>query len=90
MTVNWKKVGLFAWGTLFGTAGIKILSSDDAKKVYTHCLAAILRGRKYVMDVADTVQENCSDILSEAKAINEERISKKEMIFEDLSEKERA
>ena len=32
--INWKKVGLFASGTLFGTAGIKVLASDDAKKVY--------------------------------------------------------
>ena len=29
-----KKTGLFAAGVLFGTAGIKILSSKDAKKVY--------------------------------------------------------
>ena len=32
-----KKFGLFAAGVLFGTAGIKVLSSKDAKKVYT-CL----------------------------------------------------
>ena len=32
-----KKTGLFAAGVLFGTAGIKILSSKDAKKLYT-CL----------------------------------------------------
>ena len=30
-----KKTGLFAAGVLFGTAGIKLLSSKDAKKVYT-------------------------------------------------------
>lgn len=30
-----KKTGLFAAGVLFGTAGIKILSSKDAKKLYT-------------------------------------------------------
>ena len=28
-----KKTGLFAAGVLFGTAGIKILSSKDAKKL---------------------------------------------------------
>ena len=33
--INWKKVGLFASGTLFGTAGIKVLASDDAVS-YTH------------------------------------------------------
>ena len=29
-----KKIGLFLGGVLFGTAGIKILSSKDAKKAY--------------------------------------------------------
>ena len=43
MSINWKKIGLFAGGTLFGTAGIKILSGKDAKKVYTGCTAAVLR-----------------------------------------------
>ena len=32
---NLKKPGLFAAGVLFGTAGIKILTSKDAKKLYT-------------------------------------------------------
>ena len=31
--VKWDKVGLFAGGVLFGTAGLKVLGSDDAKKV---------------------------------------------------------
>ena len=35
-----KKIGLFAGGVLFGTAGVKLLSSKDAKKVYTECTAA--------------------------------------------------
>lgn len=38
--MKWGKLGLFAAGVLFGTAGIKILSSKDAKKVYTHTTAA--------------------------------------------------
>ena len=29
-----KKIGIFAGGLLFGTAGLKILSSKDAKKIY--------------------------------------------------------
>ena len=39
--INWKKTGVFAAGVLFGTAGIKVLSSKDAKKVYTNCTAAV-------------------------------------------------
>ena len=29
-----KKIGLFAAGVLFGTAGMKLLGSKDAKKAY--------------------------------------------------------
>ena len=45
---NGKKTGLFAAGVLFGTAGLKVLSSDDAKKFYTNCTAAVLRAKKCV------------------------------------------
>ena len=38
---NLKKGGLFAAGVAFGTAGIKVLSSKDAKKVYTECLNSL-------------------------------------------------
>lgn len=68
-----KNVGLFVGGLLFGTAGLKILSSKDAKKVYTHCTAAVLRAKDCVMQTATQVQENAEDILAEAKQINEDR-----------------
>ncbi|MBQ7564541.1 MAG: hypothetical protein IJT16_11195 [Lachnospiraceae bacterium] len=71
--MNWKKVALFAGGALFGSAGIKILSSKDAKKVYTHCTAAVLRAKDAVVDQAAILQENCQDIYEEALQINEER-----------------
>ena len=67
------KLGLFAGGVLFGTAGIKILSGKDAKKVYTHATAAALRAKEDVMKTATRVKENASDILADAKLINEER-----------------
>ena len=68
--INWKKVGLFASGTLFGTAGIKALASDDAKKLYTNCTAAVLRAKETVMNTVTTVQENAED-RAEAKAAAE-------------------
>ena len=40
-----KKIGLFATGVLFGTAGVKLLCSEDAKKVYAHTTAAALAPR---------------------------------------------
>lgn len=52
-----EKVGLFAAGFAFGTAGVKILSSKDAKKVYTNCTAAVLRAKDSVMKTVNTVQE---------------------------------
>ena len=75
--INWKKVGLFASGTLFGTAGIKALASDDAKKLYTNCTAAVLRAKETVMNTVTTVQENAEDIYEGAKQINEERAEAK-------------
>ena len=68
-----KKIGLFAGGVLFGSAGIKALSSKDAKKVYTQGTAAVLRVKDCLMKTATNVQENAEDILAEAKQINEDR-----------------
>ena len=86
--MNWGKLGIFAGGVLFGTAGIKILSSKDAKKVYTHCTAAALRAKDTVVDQATVLLENCSDIYEEAKKINEDRVAKEEEaeIIEPVSE----
>ena len=74
---KWDKTGLFAAGVLFGTAGIKLLSSKDAKKVYTECTAAVLRAKETVMNTVTTVQENAEDIYEGAKQINEERAEAK-------------
>ena len=69
--VDAKKTGIFAAGILFGTAGIKILSSRDARKVYTNCTAAVLRAKECIMKTATVIQENAEDIYAEAQQINE-------------------
>ena len=74
--IDGKKTGIFAAGVLFGTAGIKILSSRDARKVYTYCTAAVLRAKECVMKTATNIQENAEDIYAEAQQINEERAAK--------------
>ena len=84
--INWKKVGLFASGTLFGTAGIKVLASDDAKKVYTNCTAAVLRAKETVMNTVTTVQENAEDIYAEAQQINEDRAAAEEVVEDTADE----
>ncbi len=74
--MKFKGVGLFVLGTLFGLEGIKLLSSKDAKKLYAHCTAGVLRVKDSVITQVTTLQENCTDIYEEAKAINEERAKK--------------
>ena len=84
-----KKLGLFAAGLLFGTAGIKVLSSKDAKKVYTHTAAAVLRAKDSVMETVTTVRENAEDIYADAKAINEQRAQEAATaVVEDTSKEE--
>ena len=69
-----KHLGLFAAGVLFGTAGLKILSSKDAKKVYSHTTAAVLRAKDCVM-------------YADAKDINERRAAEEDAeVIEDASE----
>ena len=72
--MNWAKIGLFAGGALFGSAGIEILTSKDAKKLYT----------------ATTLQENRGDILADAKEINEQRAAEDEAVVEDTAEEKAA
>lgn len=76
--IPWKKIGLFAGGVFFGTAGIRVLSSKDAKKCYTQATAAVLRAKSDVMQTVTTVRENCDDILADAKEINEQRVLEEE------------
>lgn len=84
--VKSKKTGFFAAGVLFGTAGIKALSSKDAKKLYTNATAAVLRAKECVMDTVTTVQENAEDIYEEAKQINEDRAAEEEEEMEAYAE----
>ncbi len=83
-----KKIGLFAGGVLFGTAGIKVLSSKDAKKVYTNCTAAALRAKDCVMKTATLMQENAEDILAEAQQINEKRAEEEAAKMQEEMESE--
>lgn len=71
-------IALFVGGTLFGSAGLKILASKDAKKVYTHVTAAALRAADSVMTAVTSIRENAEDILAEAKQINEDRLAEEE------------
>ena len=84
-----KKLALFLGGVVFGSAGFKVLSSKDAKKVYTQTTAAVLRMKDCTMQTVNKVQEEAGDILADAKAINEARAAKAEAeVIEDAAEAE--
>ena len=71
--MNWAKVALFAGGALFGSAGIELLTSKDAKKVYAHTAAAAIRAKDCVMKAVTNVREGAEDIYADAKDINAKR-----------------
>ena len=73
MMKHYVRLACFVGGALFGSAGVKLLTSKDAKKAYTHITAAGLRMKDSVMETVTTVQENAADILASAKDINEAR-----------------
>lgn len=82
MNHTWKKLALFAGGVLFGTAGIDILKSRDAKKLYTHTTAAVLRAKDCVMKAVTNVREGAQDVYADAQDINEIR-AQKDAVIED-------
>ncbi len=80
--MNWVKLGIFAGGVAFGSVGLKLLGSKDAKKVYAQATAAALRAKESVMKTVTNVKENAGDILADAKDINEKREAK-DVVIED-------
>lgn len=83
----WGKAALFVGGTVFGSAGFKLLGSRDAKKVYTHVTAATLRCVDAAVKDVERLQESCSDILADAKTMNEARAQAAKAEFvEDAAE----
>ena len=70
--------GWFAAGVLFGTAGLKLLSSKEAKSVYADTTAAVLRAKDCVMQAVTAVREGADDVYADAKAINDRRAAEAE------------
>ena len=83
-----KKIGLFLGGVCFGTAGVKILFSKEAKKIYTQSTAAALRIRECILKTTTKIQENAEDIVAEAKEMNRQRAGEEMAETAPLSEKE--
>ena len=49
MMKHYVRLACFVGGALFGSVGVKLLASKDAKKAYTHITAAGLRMKDSVM-----------------------------------------
>ena len=85
--MDYKKIALFVGGTLFGSAGLKILGSRDAKKVYSNVTRAAIRAKDATLKVADNVREAWGDVLSDAKDINRQRETEaRAEVIEDAEE----
>lgn len=81
-----KEVCSFLGGVVFGTAGIAILASEEAKKVYTNATAIGMRAKDKIMEKATIIQENAGDIYADAKEINENKsLKNKSSIIKDNS-----
>ena len=65
-----KKIGLFAAGVLFGTAGMKLLGSKDAKKAYAQTTAAALRA-----GYRDAAERNLRSMLASRSIAEAENIT---------------
>ena len=76
----YSKLACFIGGVLFGSVGIKLLSSKDAKKVYSHTTAAVLRAKDCVMQAVTNVREDAEDVY-ERRAAEEDA-----EVIEDASE----
>ena len=86
--MNWVKLGTFVGGVVFGTVGLDILKSKDAKKVYTHVTAAGIRAKDQVMATYTMAKENIDDIYHDALEINAAREAEaaQAAVIEDAAE----
>ena len=82
-----REAAYFAGGILFGTAGLKLLGSRDAKRGYAHIAAAVIRVKDEIMKNVTAAREAYSDIIADAHDINANREKNAEVIIEDESEK---
>lgn len=73
-----KKYGYMLGCAVMGVIGAKVLTSKDAKKVYTQATAAALRVKEEVMTTVTAVRESAGDILADAKQINDDRAAAEE------------
>lgn len=72
----------FTCGFLLGSAGLAMLGSRPARKVYTHAAAAALLARDRIMEGAEKIQAAASDIIADASEIKEQYNREKDLDVE--------
>ena len=78
MIIPFAKIGIAATAVALGTVGVMVLTSDEAKKVYTKVAAAALRAKDAVNDAVTDIAKGCSEIIDDAVAYNEQRAAANE------------
>lgn len=62
---------LLGAGVLIGSVGVKVLTSDGAKRVYVEAVAAGLRAKQACEDTVERARAEMDDIVAEAAYLNE-------------------
>lgn len=70
-----KKSGVFAGGVLFGSLGLKLLASKEAKHVYAKAVATSYKLKDGIDATVSTVKQHADDVLEEAKDLYAEEKS---------------
>lgn len=66
-----KKSGLFLGGVAFGTLGLKVLASKDAKHLYAKAVASSYKMKDGIDASLSQVKQHADDVLAEAKDLYE-------------------
>ena len=80
-----KKSGVFAGGVLFGSLGLKLLASKEAKHVYAKAVATSYKLKDGIDATVSTVKQHADDVLEEAKDLYAEE--KNTQLVVETSEK---
>ncbi|MGX7111424.1 DUF6110 family protein [Gemella cuniculi] len=66
-----KTPGVFAGGVAFGTIGLKLLASKDAKKGYSLALSKIYKVKDEVDSTISSIKQHTDDVVADAKDLYE-------------------
>ena len=77
--------GVFAGGVAFGTVGLKLLSSKDAKKGYAVVLSKLYKAKDEVEGTISNIKQHADDVVADANDLYDKE--KKESNLLELEEK---